>query len=700
MREKLDEEFKRYLEENDLPLEILEKTKPFHWALDFWFVFFDENLEPKPKEERGFDAVVGNPPYVRIQILNKESPEYVEYLNRSFETSFKNYDLAVTFIECGFKLTSDQGRFSYIVTSKWMQADYGEKLREMLAKSKSVAEIIDFGDQQVFDDATTYTVIPLLEKKDHEFFKYMLVKKLKKDINQLKLIRQFENYDDENIKVITVKEDGISKNPWTFSSQKEEIILEKTKKYKKLSYFADIFVGLQTSADPVYILELKKDLGNFCRVYSKSMKKGYVLEKDFLKPFLKGDEIKRWVVPIHNKVLLFPYLIKTDGTKREAYLVDIKLLKTNCPKTYQYLIDNKKRLEDREKGRLKGKPNWYGYIYEKNHDKFELPKIMIQVLAIRSTCALDEKGEIYFTGGGGAAGYGIILKENTNISLKYLLALLNSRLVDWFMKKISTVYRGGYYVYAKRFLEKIPIYEATPEQQTPIIKLVQKIITLKKLQHKFREVWRYYSRKFRDDYKSLGEILLNDKRKIQEGNFDKVWIKEASIYPDEQNELLEKEFKKFRIIGENDNKLKIYGIEGQKEKLLLEITTNKKEFRDIIYLELLELMDSRIKKKTLKDILSKSEISVIQPTIWETSGNLVRITKQKFNEWLEKEKFDIKEDDIVKIDNEIQEIDNLIDAHVFKLYGLTKEEVEIVLDSLNVIESVKNDILRRFEGVK
>ena len=164
--------------------------------------------------------------------------------------------------------------------------------------------------------------------------------------------------------------------------------------------------------------------------------------------------------------------------------------------------------------------------------------------------------------------------------------------------------------------------------------------------------------------------------------------------------MLEKEFKKFRIVGEGDNKLKIYGIEGQREELLLEITTSKKEFRDIIYLELLELMDSRVKKKTLKDILSKSEISVIQPNIWEKSGNLLKITKEKFNEWLERENFEIKKDDIVKIDNEIQEIDNLIDAHVFKLYGLTKEEVEIVLDSLNVVESVKNDILRKFEGLR
>ena len=259
---------------------------------------------------------------------------------------------------------------------------------------------------------------------------------------------------------------------------------------------------------------------------------------------------------------------------------------------------------------------------------------------------------------------------------------------------------GGYYSYQTKYLNKLPICIPSKKHQTLFIQLVQKIITLKKFQHKFRELWRYYSRKFRNNYKSLGEILLDDKKAIQEGNFDKVWISEASVYPDEQSELLEKEFKKFRIVGESDNKLKIYGIEGQREELLLEITANKREFRDIIYLELLELMDSRVKKKTLKDILSKSEISVIHPNIWEKSDNLLKITKEKFNEWLERENFGIKKDDIVKIDNEIQEIDNLIDAHVFKLYGLIKEEVEIVLDSLNVVGSVKDDILKKFEVLR
>jgi hypothetical protein len=118
-------------------------------------------------------------------------------------------------------------------------------------------------------------------------------------------------------------------------------------------------------------------------------------------------------------------------------------------------------------------------------------------------------------------------------------------------------------------------------------------------------------------------------------------------------------------------------------------------------LEILELFDSRSRVKTLRDIFSKSMISVIQPNTWEGSINLLKGTMKKFEKWLKEKDFEIKEKetDIVKINEEIQDIDNLIDTHVFKLYDLNREEVETVLESLNTLESVKNDIMKKFEGL-
>ena len=114
-------------------------------------------------------------------------------------------------------------------------------------------------------------------------------------------------------------------------------------------------------------------------------------------------------------------------------------------------------------------------------------------------------------------------------------------------------------------------------------------------------------------------------------------------------------------------------------------------------MEILELLDSKSRVKMLKDIFDKTFISVIQPNMLENSGNLVKGTEKKLEEWLEKQNLEIKEKDIVKIDKEIKDIDNQIDAYVFKLYELNRGEVITVLDSLSVLDNIKTDVLNKFD---
>jgi len=620
LRKELDEEFKNYLEENNLPLEILEKTKPFHWALDFWFVFFDENLEPKEKDKQGFDAVIGNPPYVDYRSVEPISAhEFFKKIYYSSQVSEK-YNLYVIFIEKALYLLSKEGKFGYINPVQWMGSAYGSKLRELIIEKFSIREIDDLSVIGVFDE-------PTLTNLGLFFFD-------------------------------ACKED---KSKIGYKITKSEII-NKTINFKQIDTSELVF-----GRDYVFILDPRDKIRNLL--------KKLIENKNYLNDIVKLE----WGTS------------KSGYGKKKIKIEDYKRLNLNVRSNFAPIVQT----SDIDRHII----IWRGEYIEKNLfsenkiKKFENEKIVFTRRSSVIKCAYDVNkfflGKVAFTS-----------EFKIKIDPLFLIGVLNSNLMNFFFIKVyETIHPGGNLRLDIPYLKNLPI-KIDKFFIDKISKLVQKIITLKKLQHRFRELWKYYSKKFRNNYRSLDEILLDDKRTIQEGNFDKVWISEASVYPDKQSELLEKEFKKFRIVGESDNKLKIYGIEEQREELLLEITTSKKEFRDIIYLELLELMDSRVKKKTLKDILSKSEISVIQPNIREKSGNLLKITKEKFREWLEKENFKIKEENIVKIDNEIQETDNLIDAHVFKLYGLTKEEVEIVLDSLNVVESVKNDILRKFEGLR
>jgi len=706
LRKELDEEFKKYLEENNLPLEILEKTKPFHWALDFWFVFFDENLEPKEKDKQGFDAVIGNPPYFSIREVARISPEFkiiYNYFKNSEEwkNKFRSAtDIYYYFIMKSINLLSKSAQFGFIVENYWLENDYADKLRYILLTNTSIEKLINFGNIKIFEDAGNDTCILMFQKSQFDMNHKIKVIYCKKTMDgsspyeqNYKLLNHIiknidkKYYDDNHILVFSVEQNTLSENKWVLSPKQDILRKIKERKYTKITYLDNLCYigrGLQTGRNEIFRVNILKDLGQTIKVKNDT---GVIaqVEKDLVKKYVKNSFISRHIISRYEHLIVIPPNIDIND-----FPLTKKYLQTFTKKD----IDPKYSLLERHEYKI-GACKWYEFSVYRNYELYKSKeKIISPYRASTNTFAYDDQ-KLYTVDDCVI----IVPKPNEKQNILYILGILNSKLLTFWYKEAGKS-KGGMLEFFTTPLKRMPIYKADQEEQKPIIQLVQKIIALKKLQHKFRELWRYYSRKFRNNYKSLGEILLDDKRAIQEGNFDKVWVSEASVYPDEQNELLEKEFKKFRIVEEGDNKLKIYGIEGQREELLLEITASKKEFRDIIYLELLELMDSRVKKKTLKDILSKSEISVIQPNIWEKSGNLLKITKEKFREWLEKENFEIKEEDIVKIDNEIQEIDNLIDARVFKLYGLTKEEVEIVLDSLNVVESVKNDILRKFEGLR
>ena len=138
-------------------LEILEKTKPFHWASDFWFVFFDENLESKEKDKQGFDAVIGNPPYVNIYSIS-QNKEFVKFYQNFFITAQKKFDLYVLFAELSINLLKKGGFHSFIVPDKWMFVPYGYRLRELFLKIK-LEEIRDLTSIKVFEDPVVKNVI-------------------------------------------------------------------------------------------------------------------------------------------------------------------------------------------------------------------------------------------------------------------------------------------------------------------------------------------------------------------------------------------------------------------------------------------------------------------------------------------------------------------------------------------------------------
>jgi type I restriction-modification system DNA methylase subunit len=395
-------------------------------------------------QEGTFDVVIGNPPYVRIQTLDTQN---VEFFNSHYKSATKNYDIYALFVERAVSLLKEGGIMGFILPSKFFNADYGEGLRKVISDHKLLYKIVNFKDFQVFDGATTYTCLLFLRKTRNKGFEYL-------ELAENKKLADTKVLHNEIFKKSRQEQPGGSES-WNFLSDDSKGLIDKldTVKLRLGDISKNIFQGITTSADRIYLLQLISDEGNFFKVLSKATEKEYSIEKGLLKPILKGQEIKKWDINKFKYLLLFPYEIKNE----KAYLMDEDKIRRSFPKTYEYLQDCKKLLEAREEGKVKGTRDWYGYIYRKNLEKFEQAKLLTQVLASRNSFTFDEKGEYYFVGGGNAGGYGIVLKDEYVKDYYDVIALLNSKLLEFYLRKTSTPFRGGFYSYGKRFIEKLPI---------------------------------------------------------------------------------------------------------------------------------------------------------------------------------------------------------------------------------------------------
>ena len=133
------------------------RVNAFDWKVAFPQVF--------THSEGGFDAVIGNPPYIRIQALQETSPIDVDFYKKKYQAASKgNYDIYVVFVEKGLSLLNEKGRLGFILPHKFFNAQYGEPLRGVISSGKHLAKVVHFGDQQVFEDATTYTCLLFLDK--------------------------------------------------------------------------------------------------------------------------------------------------------------------------------------------------------------------------------------------------------------------------------------------------------------------------------------------------------------------------------------------------------------------------------------------------------------------------------------------------------------------------------------------------------
>jgi len=251
-------------------------------------------------------------------------------------------------------------------------------------------------------------------------------------------------------KIVATK---ITSSEWNFAVGKSAELFEKLSKLPvKLGDIAHIFVGLQTSADKIYVLEETAPPKSGLIKVKDQAGIERMLEREVLKPFLNNVTVSSFERPVSHHWLVFPYHLSND----KATLIPANEMASSYPEVWEYLKENSKALRSRESGKADN-DQWYGYIYRKNLTLFNTPKLIVQVISLFGRYAYDDTG-LYFSGGGNGPYYGVRWLKLDNLhSVHYLQALLSSRLLDWCLQKISSPFRGGYWSYGKRFIEQLPI---------------------------------------------------------------------------------------------------------------------------------------------------------------------------------------------------------------------------------------------------
>lgn len=412
-----------------------EPTPMFHWEIEFPEVFLSGDGSLKP--DGGFDAVIGNPPYIRIQSLGRD---LANWCRRRYGVARGSFDAYLVFIERAAGLLAGTGRLGFIVPNKFMKLDSGRGLRATLSAGGLVEELIDFGDSQLFEGATNYTSILILDAGGSDRMSYRKLSGL----GAVPTLREVE--DAPAVEVPASELDG---SPWIVTAGIEREFLEAVSRdAQPLSEVTEaIFTGLQTSADAIYILEDRGARGGGRRVFSKALDRELVLEGDLLHSLAGGAEVDRYAFKPQSDLLLFPY--GREG--KEMRLVSSEALEA-LPLTKAYLEENEEALRGREKGRM-AHAGWYGYVYPKSLGLHDLPKLGIPRLCERLRASADPDGQIYLDN----VDVNGVIPSAAGPSLWVLLGLLNSSLLDRVFKLFSVPFRGSFYSANKQFIAPLPI---------------------------------------------------------------------------------------------------------------------------------------------------------------------------------------------------------------------------------------------------
>ena len=416
----------------------------------------------------GFDAIVGNPPYVRIQDLNLHLPDQLRYLKHALSRyeapKANNFDLYLVFIERSLELLSPTGRLGMIVPNRFTSHLSGNGVR--LKLGKRIEYMLNFGEQQVFPNRTTYTSIIVVGEESTSDLTVDMVD----DLYEWRLKRTSTQ--------IEIPRSLLGTGAWPFATSDQTTLFAQLDAHRIARLgdpgWVDIFVGVQTSADAWYFVDPTPSTDPKYMEFTDVTGVKTTIEKSLLRPAVKDQTIDYFDgQPDADKWVIFPYEI--DPKSKKATLIPPVKMKSDYPQAFAYFDRHRQKLESGRNVAPNPGPAFWAYGRSQSLSELQGPKLIARVMSLIPRYALDQS-DFVAPGGGDGGPYGFLRPSSScAYSIDVIQAILSHPVVDLMVSVTGKRYRGSYAVHRKEFLKGIPVPELSVQDQERIEEIAKEL---------------------------------------------------------------------------------------------------------------------------------------------------------------------------------------------------------------------------------
>jgi len=476
-RQKLHEQLAA-LEQRFEEKEKLVYHNAFEWRFEFPEVLDEEG------EFIGFDAIIGNPPYIRQEAIKDQKPAFLEMFG-SFYCG--TADIYTYFYKTGLNLLKPGSTLCYIAPNKFMRAGYGKNTRELLTTQARPLMVLDFGDLPIFDEATTYPSIVMVEKATPSPPNppcqggTKSAVRFASSLDSPPLLRegreglgrageglfftatftdtaQLTRFDETLATIgFTMPVAALRSDGWTLE-RPEVLALMDRLRMVGTPINDHVYRGITTGFNEAFVVD-----GDSRKLLIDEDPRS----AEIIMPWLQGRDIRKWRAEWAGLYVIFT----RKGTDIDQYPAIKRHLETFREKLLPKPGDWDTKQENKGKewpGRKPGPYKWFEIQDNIAYfEEFASPKIISTKISLRPTFAFDTTGSYL-----GNTSYFTPIKSGSTC----ILALLNSKLFEFYARRTFAGKQNGYYEVQPEGLEAFPIPPATDAQKAPIIERVQKIL--------------------------------------------------------------------------------------------------------------------------------------------------------------------------------------------------------------------------------